>query len=239
MSPPISKRGSSWIIASNVRTNTFHMAVHIIWQFFLFVSAWQMIACAIAVGVFLHAGNHLACDFPRLINSSPEDFALISSDFQDKKPTYRYLLTGTEGVTGISMVVLMAIAFTLASRYFRRNVVRLPAPFNRLTGFNAFWYSHHLFVIVYILLVVHGTCLFLAHEWNQKTVRTLDSGRSFIKKIEEDKPMRLELNALLTFQTWMYISVPLLLYVAERSVRTCRSEHYSVKILKVTDQLRT
>lgn len=31
----------------------------------------------------------------------------------------------------------------------------------------------------------------------------------------------------------MYISVPLILYVAERSLRTCRSEHYAVKILKV------
>lgn len=32
----------------------------------------------------------------------------------------------------------------------------------------------------------------------------------------------------------MYISVPFLLYVAERSLRTCRSGHYAVKILKVT-----
>ncbi|XP_041005443.1 respiratory burst oxidase homolog protein E isoform X1 [Juglans microcarpa x Juglans regia] len=163
----------------------------------------KMIACAIAIGVFLHAGNHLACDFPRLVNSSPEDFALISTDFRNKKPTYKDLLSGVEGVTGISMVVLMAISFILATSHFRRNVVRLPAPFNRLTGFNAFWYSHHLLGLVYVLLLVHGTCLFLAHQWNQKT-------------------------------TWMYISVPLLLYVAERTVRTCRSEHYSVKVLKVS-----
>lgn len=35
------------------------------------------------------------------------------------------------------------------------------------------------------------------------------------------------------FQTWMYVSAPLLLYGAERSVRVGRSEHYSVKVLKV------
>ncbi|KAL5572302.1 hypothetical protein UlMin_021899 [Ulmus minor] len=163
----------------------------------------KTIAWAIAVGVLVHAGNHLLCDFPRLVNSSPEAFHLISSDFGGIKPTYRDLLTGVEGVTGILMVVFMAISFTLAARRFRRNVVRLPAPFNKLTGFNAFWYSHHLLGLVYVMLFVHGTFLYLAHEWYQKT-------------------------------TWMYIFVPLLLYIAERSIRTCRSEHCSVKFLKVS-----
>lgn len=92
-------------------------------------------------------------------------------DFNGVKPTYKDLLTGVEGVTGIAMVILATIAFTLATRHFRRNVVKLPAPFNRLTGFNAFWFSHHLFGLVYILLLVHGTFLFLVHNWYQKTVR--------------------------------------------------------------------
>ncbi|CAL5376825.1 unnamed protein product [Camellia sinensis] len=164
---------------------------------------WWIIACAIAIGVLLHAGNHLICDFPRLVNSSPEKFATIATDFNNIHPTYKDLLKGVEGVTGISMVILMTIAFTLATRHFRKNIVKLPAPFNRLTGFNAFWYSHHLFGLVYVLLLIHGTFVFLVHKWYEKT-------------------------------TWMYISVPLFLYVAERSLRTCRSEHYSVKILKVS-----
>ncbi|XP_057507004.1 respiratory burst oxidase homolog protein E-like isoform X2 [Actinidia eriantha] len=163
----------------------------------------KIIAFAIAIGVLLHAGNHLICDFTRITHASPEKFAKIASDFNNKKPTYKDLLTGVEGVTGISMVILMAIAFVLATRHFRRNILKLPAPLNRLTGFNAFWYSHHLLGLVYVLLLVHGTFLFFVHRWYQKT-------------------------------TWMYISVPLFLYVAERSLRTCRSEHYSVKILKVS-----
>ncbi|GJX01231.1 respiratory burst oxidase homolog protein E [Tanacetum coccineum] len=163
----------------------------------------KIIAIAIAVGIVLHAGNHMICDFPRLVNSSAESFALIASDFHNKKPTYKELILGVEGLTGISMLILMAFAFTLASRYFRRNILKLPAPFNRLTGFNAFWFSHHLFGLVYILLLIHGSFLFLVHNWTQKT-------------------------------TWMYISIPLLIYVAERSLRTGRSEHYSAKIIKVS-----
>ncbi|KAL0426751.1 UNVERIFIED_CONTAM: Respiratory burst oxidaseprotein E [Sesamum latifolium] len=113
------------------------------------------------------------------------------------------LLSTVTATTGIVMVVLMIIAFTLATRSFRRNGVKLPPPLNRLTGFNAFWYSHHLLGLVYVLLLIHGTFLFLVHQWYKKT-------------------------------TWMYISVPLLLYIAERSLRTRRSEHYAVKILKVS-----
>ncbi|KAF8401139.1 hypothetical protein HHK36_014443 [Tetracentron sinense] len=163
----------------------------------------KIIAFAIAMGILLHAGNHLACDFPRLINSSPEEFASVASDFNYKRPTYKDLLTGVEGVTGITMVIFIAIVFILAMPRFRKNVVRLPAPLNRLTGFNAFWYSHHLTALVYVLLFVHGFFLFFVHKWYQKT-------------------------------TWMYISVPLLLYAGERNLRTCRSEHYSVKILKAS-----
>ncbi|KAG2321243.1 hypothetical protein Bca4012_055817 [Brassica carinata] len=163
----------------------------------------KIIACAIVIGILVHAGTHLACDFPRIINSTPEDFALIASPFNGVKPTFKELMTGAEGITGISMVILTTIAFTLASTHFRRNRVSLPAPLDRLTGFNAFWYTHHLLVVVYIMLIVHGTLLFFADKWYQKT-------------------------------TWMYISVPLLLYAAERSIRACRSNHYSVKILKVS-----
>ncbi|CAF1926821.1 unnamed protein product [Brassica napus] len=160
----------------------------------------KIIACAIVIAILVHAGTHLACDFPRIINSSPADFALIASYFHGVKPTFKDLMTGAEGITGISMVILTTIAFTLASTHFRRNRVRLPAPLDRLTGFNAFWYTHHLLVVVYIMLIVHGTFLFFADKWYQKT-------------------------------TWMYISVPLVVYVAERSLRACRSNHYSVSML--------
>jgi respiratory burst oxidase len=129
----------------------------------------KTISAAIVVGVILHAGNHLACDFPRVTLASGSDFAKIQHYFHGKKPTYAEMVKGPEGITGICMVVLMTTAFTLATRWFRRNVVKLPRPFNRLTGFNAFWYSHHLLVIVYILLIVHGIMIYLEQKWYKKT----------------------------------------------------------------------
>jgi respiratory burst oxidase len=142
---------------------------------------FQMIATAIVVGITLHAGNHLACDFPRVIAASPEEYALVAGAFGPGKPTYAGLLSGAEGVTGVAMVVLMTVSFTLATHPFRKRepkgggaaavTSRLPAPLNRLTGFNAFWYSHHLLGIVYALLLVHGYFLFLVRRWYEKTVR--------------------------------------------------------------------
>ncbi|GAV85082.1 Ferric_reduct domain-containing protein/FAD_binding_8 domain-containing protein/NAD_binding_6 domain-containing protein/NADPH_Ox domain-containing protein [Cephalotus follicularis] len=163
----------------------------------------KTIAAAIVIGVILHAGNHLACDFPRLVNSSEYLYQKYMVDyFGSYKPTYIDLLKGPEGVTGILMVILMVVAFTLATSWFRRNLIKLPRPFDRCTGFNAFWYSHHLFVLVYILLIIHGEFLYLDHRWYHKT-------------------------------TWMYLSVPLLLYAGERSLRYFRSGFYPVRLLKV------
>ena len=133
----------------------------------------QVIAVGITIGVGLHAISHLTCDFPRLLHASDEAYEPMKQFFGDKRPdNYWWFVKGTEGWTGVVMVVLMAIAFTLATPWFRRGRIKLPGPLNRLTGFNAFWYSHHLFVIVYILLIIHGIFLYLSHKWYKKTVIT-------------------------------------------------------------------
>ncbi|KAH9328658.1 hypothetical protein KI387_000766 [Taxus chinensis] len=163
----------------------------------------KVIAAAIAIGVGLHAGAHLTCDFPRLLHASEEEYEPMKPFFgEEKPPNYWWFVKGVEGVTGIIIVVLMAIAFVLATPWFRRNRLNLPKSLKRLTGFNAFWYSHHLFVIVYALLIVHGIKLYLSHKWYKKT-------------------------------TWMYLAVPVMLYGGERIVRALRSGYKSVKLIKV------
>ncbi|KAI4376139.1 hypothetical protein MLD38_013930 [Melastoma candidum] len=160
----------------------------------------KTIAVAIVIGIILHVGDHLVCDFPRLIHASDLIYnQYMVDDFGAQRPTYLDLVKGPEGVTGILMLILMAVAFTLATRWFRRSLVKLPKPFDRITGFNAFWYSHHLFVIVYVLLIIHGVFLYLVHKWYIKT-------------------------------TWMYLAVPVLLYGGERTLRFFRSGMYTVRL---------
>lgn len=163
----------------------------------------KVIAVAIAIGVGIHGISHLACDFPRLLSATPDEYEAMKPFFGDDQPTsYWWFVKGWEGVTGIVMVVLMAIAFTLASPWFRRGTIKLPKPLKKLTGFNAFWYSHHLFVIVYAAFIIHGIKLYLTKEWYKKT-------------------------------TWMYLAIPITLYACERLIRALRSSIKAVRILKV------
>lgn len=125
----------------------------------------------ILVGVTIHAGAHLSCDFPRLLDATPEQYRPLRQFFGEEQPqSYWHFVNSVEGITGLVMVLLMAIAFTLATPWFRRGKLKLPGPLKQLASFNAFWYTHHLFVIVYVLLVAHGYYLYITKDWRQKTV---------------------------------------------------------------------
>ncbi|KAL3820256.1 hypothetical protein ACJIZ3_006161 [Penstemon smallii] len=129
----------------------------------------KVIAVAIAIGVGIHGIAHLTCDFPQLLQASEEEYEPMEQYFGVQPENYWHFVKEWDGVTGIVMVVLMSIAFTLASPLFRRNGANLPKPFDKLAGFNAFWYSHHLFIIVYDCLIVHGIKLYFTHDWYKKT----------------------------------------------------------------------
>ncbi|XP_045083909.1 respiratory burst oxidase homolog protein B-like [Aegilops tauschii subsp. strangulata] len=203
----------------------------------------KMIAVGISVGAGLHIISHLTCDFPRLVHATDDEYEPMKPFFGDvKPPNYWWFLKGTEGWTGLVMLVLMAITFTLATGRFRKRELRRPktkkskslvesknpnslpgllgrltrsvsashnrltmlinASFNRFTGYNAFLYTHHLFVIVYALLIVHGHFLYLIKKWQKKT-------------------------------TCMYLTVPIVVYACERLTRTLRSRVRLVEKIKV------
>ncbi|KAK7265862.1 hypothetical protein RJT34_33486 [Clitoria ternatea] len=163
----------------------------------------KVIAGGIVVGVILHGGTHLACDFPRISESDRSIFRqTIAAGFGYHQPTYTQILATTEVASGLGMVVLMAVAFSLATKWPRRRSHVLPVSLRRVTGYNTFWYSHHLFVLVYALLIVHSMFLFLTDKLIEKT-------------------------------TWMYIAFPVLLYTGERIFRAIRSGSCEVDILKV------
>ncbi|MFS7963972.1 putative NAD(P)H oxidase (H(2)O(2)-forming) [Helianthus anomalus] len=129
----------------------------------------KVIAVGIVVGVTLHGIAHLTCDFPRLLSATEEEYEPMVQYFGEQPDSYWHFVKEPVGYTGIIMVVLMAIAFTLATPWLRRGRLNLPKPLNKLTGFNAFWYSHHLFIIVYAMLIVHGIKIYLTKEWYKKT----------------------------------------------------------------------
>lgn len=123
------------------------------------------------IGVILHGGTHLACDFPRISGCDSSVFQnTIAARFGNQQPSYIQILATTEVATGISMVILMIVAFSLATKWPRRQSKVLPRSVREVTGFNAFWYSHHLFILVYALLIIHSMFLFLTDKVIEKTV---------------------------------------------------------------------
>ncbi|KAL4303719.1 hypothetical protein GQ457_10G011200 [Hibiscus cannabinus] len=130
----------------------------------------KLIALAIAIWSFIHTYMHLSCNYPEIVRCPREKFmALLGPAFNFVQPTYADLLNNTVGITGILMVIIMLFSFTLATHNFRRNVVKLPWPFTTLAGFNAFWYAHHLLILVYIQLILHGHFLIFKRHWYHKT----------------------------------------------------------------------
>ncbi|XP_020252628.1 putative respiratory burst oxidase homolog protein H isoform X2 [Asparagus officinalis] len=130
----------------------------------------KVIAAGITGAALVHTASHIACDFPRLISCPETKFMnALGPNFHHKQPTWPFLLSSTAGFTGIIMIIIMAFCFTLATHSFRRNVIKLPSPLHHLAGFNAFWYAHHLLILVYVLLVCHGYFIFLTREWYKKT----------------------------------------------------------------------
>ncbi|KAF2316857.1 hypothetical protein GH714_042198 [Hevea brasiliensis] len=67
----------------------------------------KVVALGIAIGVGLHAGAHLTCDFPRLLHATDEEYEPMKPFFGDDRPdNYWWFVKGTEGWTGVTWMYL-------------------------------------------------------------------------------------------------------------------------------------
>ena len=124
------------------------------------------------------------------------------------QPTLTDIVTSGVVVTGIFLISIYSFAALFAFDYpkklsmfkrrendeakrWRQWVVAIG---HWLNGFNNFWYSHHLFSIFYVVL--------LLHPMPSLPDGTSDSGGS---------------------DSWMWVGIPVLIYVTERIVRVKRS----------------
>ncbi|XP_061578582.1 dual oxidase 1 [Cololabis saira] len=78
----------------------------------------------------------LSCLFPRLLANN-------GSELPPK--WYWWFLQTVPGMTGVLLLLAFAIMYVFASRYFRH------------ISFRGFWITHYLYVIVYVLTVIHGS----------------------------------------------------------------------------------
>uniref|UniRef100_A0A2I3I0L4 NAD(P)H oxidase (H2O2-forming) n=1 Tax=Nomascus leucogenys TaxID=61853 RepID=A0A2I3I0L4_NOMLE len=78
----------------------------------------------------------LACLFPGLFHDD-------GSEFPQKY--YWWFFQTVPGLTGVVLLLILAIMYVFASHHFRRRT------------FRGFWLTHHLYILLYVLLIIHGS----------------------------------------------------------------------------------
>ncbi|XP_034858839.1 cytochrome b-245 heavy chain [Mirounga leonina] len=228
-------RGSSACCSTRIRRQldrnlTFHKMV-----------AW-MIALHTAIHTIAHLFNVEWCVNARVNNSDRYSIAL--SDLGDK-PGESYLnfarkkipnpegglyvaVTRLAGITGIVITLCLILIITSSTKTIRRSY------------FEVFWYTHHLFVIFFIGLAIHGaerivrgqTPQSLKEHKPEQCEKDLSDwgkpGKCPIPQFSGNPPM-----------TWKWIVGPMFLYLCERLVRFWRSQQKVVITKVVTHPFKT
>uniref|UniRef100_A0A8C5KNQ4 NAD(P)H oxidase (H2O2-forming) n=1 Tax=Jaculus jaculus TaxID=51337 RepID=A0A8C5KNQ4_JACJA len=110
----------------------------------------RLIASTAIVLTVLHSAGHvvnvylfsisplsvLSCLFPGLFHDD-------GSEFPQKY--YWWFFQTVPGLTGVMLLLILAIMYVFASHHFRR------------CSFRGFWLTHHLYILLYILLIIHGS----------------------------------------------------------------------------------
>ncbi|XP_053871654.1 NADPH oxidase 4 isoform X1 [Malaclemys terrapin pileata] len=113
------------------------------------------VTCGVTICVFsvLHVAAHLVNVLNFSVNYTEEFLALNAANYRGEDPR-RLLFTTVPGLTGVLMVLVLFLMCT-ASTYAIR-----------LSNYNIFWYTHNLFFVFCVLLLVHVSGGVLKYQTN-------------------------------------------------------------------------
>nr|XP_021521314.1 NADPH oxidase 4 isoform X2 [Aotus nancymaae] len=197
------------------------------------------ITCGVTICIFsgVHVAAHLVNALNFSVNYSEDFVELNAARYRDEDPR-KLLFTTVPGLTGVCMVVVLFLMIT-ASTYAIR-----------VSNYDIFWYTHNLFFVFYMLLVLHVSGGLLKYQTNLDThpPGCINLNRTSSQNIslpdehfhepfpeEFSKSEEFTQNTFVKIcveeprfqanfpQTWLWISGPLCLYCAERLYRYIRS----------------
>ncbi|XP_072480342.1 dual oxidase 2 [Notamacropus eugenii] len=96
-------------------------------------------SCGHVVNVYIFSVSPLsvlACVFPTVF---------VNDGSQLPHKFYWWFFESIPGMSGVLLLAVLAIMYVFASHHFRRR------------SFQAFWLTHHLYIALYILLIIHGS----------------------------------------------------------------------------------
>ncbi|XP_016008654.1 NADPH oxidase 4 isoform X2 [Rousettus aegyptiacus] len=200
------------------------------------------ITCGVTICIFsgVHVAAHLVNALNFSVNYSEDFIELNAARFRNEDPR-KLLFTTVPGLTGVCMVLVLFLMVT-ASTYAIR-----------VSNYDIFWYTHNLFFVFYMLLMLHVSGGLLKYQTNLDThppgcinlngthYRNIHLPEYLSENFHESlpgefsKPDELTRNTFVKIcmeepkfqanfpQTWLWISGPLCLYCAERLYRCIRS----------------
>ncbi|MEQ2284839.1 hypothetical protein AMECASPLE_025677, partial [Ameca splendens] len=153
--------------------------------------------------------------------SYSDDFpALNLARYRGEDPKL-IILTTIPGVTGVLLVLILLLIFISSSYCIR------------VSNYEIFWYTHNLFIVFYIILMVHMVGGALKYQTNIEAhppgcLRPNQSSMEQHVDLDqlEDDDGRCREDAHFEPhrpQTWLWVSGPLCLYCVERFYRYTRS----------------
>ncbi|XP_028633439.1 cytochrome b-245 heavy chain [Grammomys surdaster] len=228
-------RGSSACCSTRIRRQldrnlTFHKMV-----------AW-MIALHTAIHTIAHLFNVEWCVNARIGISDPYSVALSKIGDEDNEEYLNFArekiknpegglyvaVTRLAGITGIVITLCLILIITSSTKTIRRSY------------FEVFWYTHHLFVIFFIGLAIHGAERIVRGQTSESLKEhNLDFCADKIEEWGKIKECPVPKFAGNPPMTWKWIVAPMFLYLCERLVRFWRSQQKVVITKVVTHPFKT
>ncbi|MBN3279339.1 NOX4 oxidase, partial [Polyodon spathula] len=209
-------------------------------------------ACGVTICIF--SVVHVAAHMVNILNFSArysEDFPSLNVAHYRGEDPRLIIFTTVPGVTGILMVLILFLMFTASSYSIR------------VSNYDIFWYTHNLFIVFYILLLLHVAGGALKYQSNVEAHRPGCFSPNKTLQVQSLKPEPLPASHLEDSrddflkpqphvednfgnvckeephfkshfpETWLWVSGPLCLYCAERLYRYFRNSR-PVTIVSVT-----
>ncbi|XP_019473699.1 NADPH oxidase 1 isoform X1 [Meleagris gallopavo] len=132
--------------------------------------------------------------------------------------------TTIPGLTGVIITLALILMVTSSTEFIRRNY------------FEVFWYTHHLFIIYFIGLVIHGVAG-LVRGQTEESMKEVHPQRCAEFLVHKPKECRQECCKEPEFgsipaESWKWVLAPIILYIFERILRIWRAQQ-KVVVTKV------
>ncbi|KAL4647095.1 NADPH oxidase 4 [Arapaima gigas] len=182
------------------------------------------VACGVAICIFsvVHVSAHLANVYSFSLRYSEEFPSLNVARHKGEDPRV-IIFTTVPGVTGVVLVFILFFMFTASSYGIR------------VSSYEVFWYTHNLFIVFYVVLLVHVAGGALKYQTNVEDHPPGCLRPNATPAGGSDSVCQAEPQFQAHFpQTWLWVSGPLCLYCAERLyryVRSCGLVHVETVVL--------